>query len=752
MSTRSAETRREFLKANAGLALVLGFHLPAARSEQIAQAPVFKPNAWLRIASDDRITVVVEIPELGQGARTVDTIMLADELDADWDKIQVEQADVLPAVYRHLATGGSGGTASAWETMRQAGAQAREMLILAAAGQWGVDKAECRTERGTVVHIPTGRRFRYGQLVGIASKLPPIPAGSVPLKPAKDFTFIGKPALRVDVPSKVDGSATFGIDVRPPGMLFAVIERCPHFGGALESFDATAARAVPGVRAVFGVPPIGFLPRGNVNIRAAGGVAVVADSTWSAMQGRAALKVSWSKGEGGDESTGSLRKQVEEAAAKPPAFVAVNRGDAPGTLERSAKKIEAFYELPFQAHATMEPMNTTVHVRDDGIEVWTPTQIGAIVQDELAQLAGIPAERVTVHMTLCGGSFGRRYQWDYAAQAWQVAREMKQPVQLLWTREDDMRHDFYRQYSYHRMSAVLDDGGGLLAWSHRAVPTPIRPVFDSPAVLKDPKRVASQELTGADMLPYAAPNVRLDYVPVQSAVPRAWWRSVGNSFNAFALECFIDEIAHAARRDPYDFRIELLREDRSLPGVMWPDDPPLKTRRFRTTLQAAAERSGWGRPLPAGHGRGIACYYSFGSYVAYVAEVTVDKGGAVRVRRIVAAVDCGTAVNPDGVRAMIEGAVNFALTPVLCREITIKDAAVEQSNFHDYPVLRIPDAPDVEVHIVPSSDKPGGMGETGVPPLAPAVANAVFAATGKRVRRLPIDPKLLAAGSLTAPN
>ena len=336
-------------------------------------------------------------------------------------------------------------------------------------------------------------------------------------------------------------------------------------------------------------------------------------------------------------------------------------------------------------------------------------------------------------MTLCGGSFGRRYQWDFPAEAWQVAKEMKQPVQLLWTREDDMQHDFYRQYSYHRLSGCLDAQNNIAAWSHRVVSTPIRAVFDSPETLEDPKR-ASQELGGADLVPYSASDFRLDYSPVHSAVPRAWWRSVETSFNAFATECFVDELSYAAGRDPYEFRMNLLREDRKLPWIMWPDDPhPLETRRFRRVLQVAAEKSGWGKPLPAKQGRGIACCCSFRSYIAHVAEVSVEKDGTVYVRRVVSAVDCGIAVNPDGVRAMTEGAINFALTPVLNGEITIKDGGVEQGNFDSYQVLRMSDAPDVEVPIVPSNGDPGGMGETGVPPLAPAVANAVFAATGERV-------------------
>jgi isoquinoline 1-oxidoreductase beta subunit len=748
MTTELEIDRREFLKTTAkgSVALVLGFYLPVpAAARDVHGSQVFRPNAWIRITSDNQITVLTEIPEMGQGARTVDTMMLADELEADWSTIRVEQAPVIPETYKNLSTGGSGGTGTAWDYMRKVGAQAREMLLTAAAQQWGVDKKDCRAESSAVMHGPSGRRLTYGELVETASKLPEIKADRIALKPARDFHFIGKPVPRVDLPSKVDGSAMFGIDVRVPGMLFAVIARCPHFGGKMQSFDATAAKAVPGVRAVFPIAPLGFIPKFPNNINTAGGVAVVADSTWSAMQARRALKISWDKGPSASETTEGLSKQLKEQAAAPPSFVAVNQGDAVRALQEDGKNVEAHYELPFQAHATMEPMNTTMHVREDGIEVWSPTQIGAGLQEEIALLSGFPAEQVTVHMTLCGGSFGRRYQWDYAAEAWQVAKEMKKPVELLWTREDDMQHDFYRQYAYHRLSGALGAKGNIVAWSHRVVSTPIRAVFEPPEKLKDPKHVASQELSGADVLPYAASNFRLDYAPIHSAVPRAWWRSVAHSFNAFATECFVDELAHAAGRDPYEFRMNLLREDRKLPWVMWPDDPPLETRRFRAVLQLAAEKSGWGRPLPAGQGRGIACCCSFGSYLAHVAEVSVEKDGTVHVLRIVSAVDCGTAVNPDGVKAMTEGAVNYALTPVLNGEITIKDGAVEQGNFDGYQVLRMSDAPDIEVHIAASNGDPGGMGETGVPPLAPAVANAVFAATGKRIRRLPINPASLAA-------
>ncbi len=736
MTLKAEVSRREFLEqgAKSAGALMLGFYLPASAKprEPALDAPVgvFKPNAWLRISADNRITVLVEKPELGQGSRTYTPMMIAEELEADWSTIRVEQAPTIPAVYKGLRTGGSGGVANTFASMRSAGAQAREMLLTAAAQQWRARKRDCRAENGTVVHGPTNRRLSYGELVEAACQLPPLDPDEIVLKNPREFRFIGKPILRTDTPGKVDGSAVFGIDVRIPGMLFAVIARCPYFGGTLENFDATAAKAVPGVRAVFPVPP---LPR---HINTAGGVAVVADSTWTAIQGRKALTLKWNRAGLEGESTDSLRKLVAERAAGPPTFVAVDRGDALEALAGAAHKLEAVYESPFQAHATMEPMNTTVHVRGDEIEVWSPTQFADEVQTEIAALSGLPTEKVTVHMTLSGGSFGRRYQWDYAAEAWQVAKEVKQPVQLLWTREDDMQHDFYRPYNYQRLTASFDDRGEVAAWSTRIVTTPIAGsnlytgFTESPETLRDPATVAALEWYGADIAPYSIPNFRLDYSSAHSLVPRSWWRSVSSSYTPFAKECFIDELAHARGRDPLQYRMDLLK------------DASPETARVRRVLELAAKNANWGKPLPKGQGQGIACRWG-GSCSAQVAEVSVDADGTVHVHRVVSAVDCGIAVNPDGVRAMTEGAINFALTSVLSGEITIRDGAVEQSNFHDYQVLRIGQAPEVEVHIVPSLEEPSGVGELGAMLLPPAVANAVFAATGVRVRRLPIDPQML---------
>jgi len=479
--------------------------------------------------------LLAETPELGQGTRTANAMMLAEELEADWSTIRVEQAPTFPAVYKHLTTGGSGGTSSTWLPLRQAGAQARELLLTAAAQKWNCREGACRAENGTILHVPTGRRFRYGELVETASKLPVPDPGKVPLKDPKHFQYIGRPMPRVDTPAKVDGSAVFGLDVRVPGMLFAVIARCPYFGGKLVRFDDSDAKAVPGVKAVFSVPPIGFVPAIERNLNVAGGVAVVADSTWAAIQARKALKITWNKGPGAQESTASLRQQLREKVAGPPTVVTGERGNVADALTSATKRIEADYEMPFQAHATMEPMNTTVHVRDNGrIEVWSPTQGGDLAQKTIASVAGVTPENVIVHVTFSGGSFGRRYQWDYLAEAYQVAKELKVPVQVMRTREDDMQHDFYLQYSYQRLTGGLDSEGNIVAWSHRTVSTPIRAVFDSPEAMRDPKHGAESP----ESIPYEVRDYLFDYVRASSVVPRAWWRSVSTPFQIFAIECF----------------------------------------------------------------------------------------------------------------------------------------------------------------------------------------------------------------------
>ncbi len=714
---KSVVTRREAVEM--GVALMIGFALPS-RGQSAPGSNEF--NAWVRISSDNQITVLAETPEMGQGTRTANIMMLAEELELDWSSVRWEQAPTIPRLYKDLEAGGSSGTTRMWLKLRKAGAQAREMLLAAGAQRWGVDVKECHAEHGAIVHTASGRRIVYGDLVRDAVKLPVPDPDHVPLKDPKDFRVIGKPMQRVDIPAKVDGSAVFGLDVRRPGMLYAVIARPPHFGGKALHVDDSDAKARPGVKAVFAVPAIGFVPAIDVNLNVAGGVAVVADSTWNAMQARKALNITWDQGR--DESTATLQAQFREAAAGAPSVVNVDRGKVEEVLTASTKRIEADYEFPFQAHATMEPMNTTVHVRDDGqIDVWSPTQIPAIAQQTIAALAGIAPEKVNVQLTLSGGSFGRRFQWDYLAEAYTVAKNVKVPVQLVWTREDDMQHDFYLQYSFQRMRAAFEDDGRIAAWWYREVTTPISTVFHDPAKPQAPKDVEDRN----GETPYDAANFRADYAPVLSVVPRAWWRSVSSPFQCFAIECFIDELAHAADKDPLYYRLERLRVDQK--G---------EAQKLRSVLQLVEQKSNWRNPLPKGQGRGVACYVFGKTAVAHVAEVSVVNE-TIHVLRVVSAVHCGLAVNPESVRAQIEGAINYALTPVLHGEISVKDGGVQQSNFHNYQVARMKDAPEIEVHLVPPTAEPSnGVGEGGVPPLAPAVANAVFAATGKRMRRLPI--------------
>jgi isoquinoline 1-oxidoreductase beta subunit len=574
------------------------------------------------------------------------------------------------------------------------------------------------------MHTPTARRLGYGDLVSTAAALKAPDIEHVPLKDPKDFRIIGKPLPRVDLRAKVDGSAQFGLDVRVPGMHYAVIARCPAFGGKVASFDASPAKAVDGVTDVIEIPAVAR------PVNTSGGIAVIGTSTWAAIQGRKALRVSWDRGPHAAESTAALRAVGEKQLHGPASCVFRTAGDADKALKSGAKTIEALYEMPFQPHAAMEPMNFTANAANGRVEVWGGTQWPGQIQDTLCRLSGLNRDAVIVHNCYGGGGFGRRAQWDYPVEAWQISKAAGKPVQLVWTREDDLQHDFYRPFSMHRMQAALDAQGKPVAWSHRVVSTPIRATFDSEERLKDPAALARQEKGGAEGMPYDIENLRVDYAPIASAVPCAWWRSVADSFNAFAVECFIDELATAAGKDPLEFRLQLLG-DRKVGDI--------ECARLATVLRTAAGHAPWGRELPSGWGRGIAAHRWDSTYVAYVAEVSVDSRGAVKVHRVVAAVDCGTAVNPDQVAAMVEGGINFGLS-AMTSEVTIENGAVKQSNFHDYLALRMADAPAVEVHIIPSMRDPGGMGEPPVPPIAPAVANAVFAATGKRVRRLPLKP------------
>ncbi len=662
---------------------------------------------------------------MGQGIHTALCQVLADELDVDWARVRVEQAATDPAVYDH-GTGGSSSLRTSYTPLRQAAAAARAMLVGAAAARWGVPAASCRTEGGEVIHASSGRRLPYGALVDAASKLPLPDLQKVALKDAKDFRIVGKAVQRLDLPSKVDGSARFGIDVRVPGMLFAVIARCPTFGGKVKSFDGAKAKASPGVKHVVEVRPEA------PGVFSPGGVAVVADSTWAAMQGRDALSIEWDHGPHSAESDATLKRTFEELTGKP-ATAYRNDGDALAALGTAARRLDVVYEQPFQAHAAMEPLNATVYVRPDGAEAWLATQAPQWGQDVIAQVTGLNPAAIKVHTTLMGGAFGRRYMADFVEEAALVSKAVGAPVQLLWTREDDMRHDFYRPAAMHRMSAALDAGGRPTAWLARMSSVSIGRMWDPP----DKAKPEASEVDGAINVPYAIPSVRMEYADAPSGVPRAWWRSVEHSINSFAVESFIDELAAEAKTDPLAFRLHLLAEDRMVKNPIDAESPPLDTRRFKGCLELAARAAGWGTPLPAGRARGIAAHYSFQSYAAHVVEVSMVKG-MPRVHRVVAAVDCGVVVNPDGVAAQVEGAVVYGLSAALKGSITIANGAAVQGNFDSFEVLRIDEMPTIEVHLVPSQEPPTGTGEPALPPIAPALANAIFALVGKRVRRLPM--------------
>ena len=733
MATAPVVNRRDFLKRGAagGAALIVGFHLaPRAFADQAKDQEEKTPNpfdAWVRITPDDRVTLVLGKSEMGQGVFTALPMILAEELSLDWKQVHVEQAPTNPKIY-DLGTGGSGSVAGSWLPLRQAGAAAREMLIAAAAKRWEVGTDTCKAKNGFVVHGHPERSLRYGELVVDAAKLPVPNLNKVPLKNADDFTIVGRDTHRLDTALKSTGKAQFGIDSRAPGMLYAVIARCPVFEGKVASFDAGKARAVAGVRDVFEIKTSG---RGASTT---GGVAVLADNSWAAIQGRKALEVKWEEGAAANESSEELRSQFLANASKP-GGVLRSEGDADAVLRAASKKLEAIYELPFAAHVCMEPMNVTVHIRPDSAEAWVPSQGPQWAQAVIAEAAKLPPEKVTVHTTLMGGGFGRRYQADFVMEAAEVAKISGKPVMVLWTREDDMQHDFYRPASYHRLEGALDGEGKLAAWKHFQTSTSIAAKWSQKGA-DDPG--LGEFGTGAT-LPYLTPNIRIEYTLAHSSAPRAWWRSVEHSSSGFVVESFVDELARAAGQDPLEFRLKLIGEARRIPqfGEGREDYHPLDTSRLKGVLRLAAEKAGWDKPLPKGQGRGIAAFYSFLSYVAAVAEVSA-RSSAFKVNRIVCAVDCGRAVNPNGVRAQVESAAIYALTATVKDAITVDRGRVVQANFNDYAMIRMNEAPPIEVYLVPSTEAPTGIGEPTVPVIAPAICNAIFSATGKRVRRLPI--------------
>jgi isoquinoline 1-oxidoreductase subunit beta len=708
MSAPANLSRREFLETAGatGASLLIAFHLPDGHRFASPPPATFAPNAWLRIDADDRITVIVDRSEMGQGVTTALPMLIAEELDADWNKIHIEPAPADNKAYANplfgfQGTGGSTSVRAAWTPLRKAGAAAREMLVAAAAQAWAVDKSECRAARGAVAHARTRRRATYGQLAALAAALP-VPQDPA-LKDPKDWKILGTAVKRLDTPSKVDGSAEFGIDVKRPGMLVAVVARCPTFGGKVASFDATKAKAVAGVKDV---------------VQISSGVAVVADGYWNAKKGRDALEVTWDDGSNAQVSSAGISQLLAETAQKPGAQ-ARHDGDPDAALAGAANKVDATYELPFLAHATMEPMNCTAHVRADAVDIWAPTQFQFGAQGLGAKIGGVAPEKVNVHTTYLGGGFGRRFEMDFIQEALETSKAVGAPVKVVWSREDDVQHDLYRPVSYHAFHAGLDGSGQPVAWTHRIVaPSIMARVF--PQTIKN--GLDGEAVEGAVGMPYAIANVHVDYHMPDTGIPVGFWRSVNNTFNAFVVESFVDELAHAAKKDPYEYRRDLLG----------------KAPRHLGVLNLAASKAGWGSALPAGRARGIAVWKAFETYVAEVAEVSLGEDGTPRVHRVVCAVDCGPVVNPGIVEAQMESAIVYGLTAALWGEITLDKGRVQQSNFNNYLMLRQADMPRIEVHIVPSSDAQGGAGEPGTPPIGPAVCNAIFALNGKRIRKLPI--------------
>jgi isoquinoline 1-oxidoreductase subunit beta len=721
------ESRRRFLQGAAGLTLAI--YLPAASAAAGAKtapggAP-FEPNAFLRIGEDNSVTVISKHLEMGQGTYTGLATMVAEELDAAWSQVRVESAPADAKRYNNLhwgpmqGTGGSSAMANSWEQLRKAGASARAMLVTAAAQQWKVAPGELVVADGVVSHKASGRKASFGQLAHAASEL--TPPAEVKFKDPKDFKLIGKRVPRKDSVAKTNGQAVFTQDVHLPGMLVAVVAHPPRFGGQVKSFDAAKAKAVKGVADVVQIP---------------GGVAVLAKDTWSAKKGRDALVVEWDESAAFKLGSEQIFEQYRELS-KSPGKVAARNGDADRALAGAARTLEASYDVPYLAHAAMEPMNCVVRLGADGCEVWNGEQMQTVDQMALAKLFGLPPEKVGIHTLYAGGSFGRRASKDsdYVLEAAQIVKAIdgRAPVKLVWLREDDMRAGYYRPLFHHRLWGGLDAQGKLVGWRHRLVGQSIMAGSPFAMMIKDGVDPVSVE--GASNLPYAIPNLAVElHTPTNITVPVLWWRSVGSTHTAFSTECFMDELAQAAGADPVAWRLSMLEHHP----------------RHAAVLKLAADKAGWGAPLArakAGErrGRGVAVHESFKSYVAQVAEVTVKDDGSYRVDRVVCAVDCGTAINPDVIRAQVEGSVAFALSAVMSGAITLTEGKVDQSNFHDYQPLRIGEMPKIEVYIVPSAANPTGIGEPAVPPLAPAVVNALAAATGKRVRQLPVATAALKA-------
>jgi isoquinoline 1-oxidoreductase beta subunit len=716
-------SRRDFLKSAGTVgaaALTIGFDwgAPARRAFAAPVAPTagaaFAPNAFLRIGADNSVTVIAKHVEMGQGAYTGIATVVAEELDADWAEVRVESAPADAKRYANLAfgtmqgTGGSSAMSNSWNQLRDAGAKARAMLLAAAAKEWKVPVAELTVEQGTVHHAASKRQATFGALVKTAAGLP-VP-DTVQLKDPKDFKLIGHQAPRVDAAAKSNGTAQFTIDVAMPGMLVALLQRPPLFGATVKSFDPTAALAVPGVVKVVQVPR---------------GIAVVAKGFWAAKLGRDALKIEWDDSKAEKRSSAAIMQEYRRLADQP-ALPARNDGDAAQAIKTAAKKVSASFEFPYLAHAPMEPLDAVVKLTAGSCEIWAGDQFQTIDQANAARTAGLDPQQVSIHTLYAGGSFGRRANLgsDYIVEAVSIAKAYGAdgtPIKLQWTREDDIHGGLYRPMYFHKLEAGLDDKGALTGWRHVIVGQSIMADTIFAAMIKDGVDATSVE--GASTMAYAVPNVKVELSTTKNGVPVLWWRVVGSSHTAYAVEAFMDEVAHAAGQDAFAFRRQLLSQHPRMLAV----------------LELAADKAGWGTPLPPGRGRGIAVAEAFKTFVAQVAEVTVDKDGQVTVDRVTCAVDCGTPINPDIITAQMEGGIGFGLGAILYGAITLKDGRVEQDNFNGYRVLRMNEMPKVAVHIIPSAEPPTGVGEPGVAPLGPAVANAIFAATGKRHYVLPFS-------------
>ncbi len=677
-------SRRQLLIATAvtgaaGASLLIGFNLHNRQQDQLRPTKPFSPNIWLRIDPNNTVTITVARSEMGQGTLTGLAMIVAEELDADWSRVRAQLAPPDPQ-YGNQRTTGSGSISGSFAKLRYAGAEARALLVAAAAQTWGVKASTCRTQDSVVFHPSSGRKLTYGQLAAAAARQP-YTLGQ--LKQASQFRLIGARAPRLDTPAKVDGSAQFGLDVRLPGMLFAVVARCPVPGGTVATFDATQTQAIPGVRQIVPIPS---------------GMAVVADHTWAAIAGRRALDIRWNEGVNASLTSNSLRQYL---AAHTP---------QPGPVPGSTRVVDAIYETPYQTHVPMEPLNCTVRLQDGHCEVWTGTQDPQGAQVAASQATGVPLQQVMVHVLPSGGGFGRRAASDVVTEAASVAKAIGKPVQVMWTREDDIQSGFYRPAAFHRLQATLDAAGKVQSWQHNLAA----------------QSMGSDVGAGAE-LPYAIPAAQASGTTAALGIPVTIWRGAEYSYTTFAIESFVDEIAAAVGADPYRFRRGLLASNGPLLAV----------------LDLAASKAGWDSPLPTGWGRGIAAYYysNADTYMAEVAEVSVGSDGIVQVHRVVCAVDCGLVINPTLAEAQIEGSIVQGLSATLKSEITFASGRVQQANFDDYQQLRLREMPDIEVYFAPGRDTPSGLGEPALPPIAPAVANAIFAATGKRVRRLPIRPE-----------